>query len=148
MQLNLKTDYSLRLLLFLALHPDELVTVAKVADAFDISAHHLSKVAQTLAAAGFIQLLRGRSGGIRLLAAPSEVNISRVIRTVEGSLFLVECFDSKKNTCVISPACGLKGILAEAQRAFFEVLERYTLADAVHNPKALRGLLSKYTEQQ
>jgi Rrf2 family nitric oxide-sensitive transcriptional repressor len=143
MQLNLKTDYSLRLLLFLALYPEELVPVSRVAHAFQISVHHLSKVAQGLSEAGFVELVRGRGGGMRLAVDPARVAVSEVIRAVEGSFALVECFQVKGNTCAISPVCALKGILAEAQSAFFGVLERYTLADVVRNPRALRGILAK-----
>ena len=143
MQLNLKTDYSLRLLLFLALHPEELVPVSRVAGAYCISVHHLSKVAQGLAEAGFVELVRGRGGGMRLAVDPAKVQIATVIRAVEGSFALVECFNAKGNTCSISPVCALKRMLAEAQAAFFSVLERYTLADVVRDPKALRSLLAR-----
>lgn len=142
MQLNLKTDYSLRLLLYLAVHPDGLIPVSEVAAAFGISAHHLTKVAQGLAAASFVELIRGRKGGVRLAVDPAKISVSSVVRKVEGSLALVECFDAKSNTCSISPVCGLKRMLGEAQAAFFGVLDRYTLADVANNPKALRALLS------
>lgn len=141
MQLNLKTDYSLRLLLFLAVHPGEVVPVGRVAKVFGVSSHHLAKVAQTLADLGFLAVQRGRGGGISLAENPSQVSLSEVVRKVEGSLALVECFDPKTNTCVIAPVCGLKKILHEAQGAFFAVLGKYSLADLLKNPAALRALL-------
>ena len=141
MQLNLKTDYSLRLLLFLAVHPGEVVPVGRVAKVFGVSSHHLAKVAQTLADLGFLAVQRGRGGGISLAENPSQVSLSAVVRKVEGSLALVECFDPKTNTCVIAPVCGLKKILQEAQAAFFAVLEKYSLSDLLKNPAVLRALL-------
>jgi Rrf2 family transcriptional regulator, nitric oxide-sensitive transcriptional repressor len=141
MQLNLKTDYSLRLLLFLAVHPEEVVPVGRVAKVFGVSSHHLAKVAQTLTDYGFLAVQRGRGGGISLALNPSQISLSEVVRKVEGSLSLVECFDPKTNTCVIAPVCGLKKILHEAQVAFFAVLGKYTLADLVKNPAVLRALL-------
>lgn len=143
MQLNLKTDYSLRLLLFLALYPGELVPVSRVAKAFRISTHHLGKVAQSLAAGGFVELVRGRGGGMRLALDPDHVAIDSVIRQLEGTFALVECFETTGNTCSIAPVCGLKKVLAEAQAAFFSVLKRYTLADIVGNPGVLRRILER-----
>jgi Rrf2 family nitric oxide-sensitive transcriptional repressor len=138
--LNLRTDYSLRLLVYLSVYPGENVTVSRVAKAYDISAHHLTKVAQTLGSLGMVDLVRGRSGGVRLAKAPDQISLGQVVRRVEGEQVLVECFDSKSNTCVISPACGLKRVLAEAQRAFFSVLDGYTLADVGGNPEVLRRI--------
>ena len=141
MQLTLKTDYSLRLLLYLSIHRGEIIPVNRVARSFGISGNHLTKVAQTLAELGLVEMLRGRHGGVRLLRDPESVVLSDVIQRVEGSLSLVECFDPKTNSCVIAPACTLKHVLKEAQRAFFEVLSRHTLADMAKNPKPLRGFL-------
>ncbi|MEY5026082.1 MAG: hypothetical protein RLZZ244_1610 [Verrucomicrobiota bacterium] len=141
MQLNLKTDYSLRLLLFAATHSGGVVPVGKVAEVFGISAHHLTKVARSLGDLGLVELVRGRSGGVRLACDPAQVRVGEVVRLIEGSGALVECFDARRNRCVISPVCGLKGALREAQAAFFEVLDRYTLAELTRNQAQLRRLL-------
>lgn len=148
MQLNLKTDYSLRLLLFLAVHPGEVIPVGRVAKLFAISGHHLSKVAQGLADLDLVDLLRGRAGGVRLSADPARISLAEVVRKIEGSLSLVECFDPVRNTCVIAPICSLKSVLHEAQNAFFGVLGRYSLADLVKNPAVLRAFLDRQESLQ
>jgi Rrf2 family nitric oxide-sensitive transcriptional repressor len=143
MQLNLKTDYSLRLLLYLVAHASETVPVGRIADDFGVSAHHLAKVAQALTKLGVVRQVRGRAGGLRLAVAPESLRLGELIRRMEGSLALVECFDAQTNTCVIAPVCGLKGVLNLAQRAFMEVLDRYTLADVTRKTDALRRILRK-----
>lgn len=140
-QLNLKTDYSLRLLLYLVLHPSETVPVGRVALVFGVSSNHLAKVAQSLKRLGLVRQVRGRSGGLQLAVAPETVRLGELVRRVEGSLALVECFDARHNTCVIAPVCSLKGILREAQKAFLEVLDAYTLADLTRNAQPLRAIL-------
>lgn len=145
MQLNLKTDYSLRLLIYLVLHPSQTIPVGRVAEAFGISLHHLAKVAQSLSRLGFIRQVRGRAGGLQLAAKPEDVRLGDLVRVIEGSLALVECFEEKRNSCVIAPACGLKGALFQAQSAFLGVLDNYTLADVTKNTRALRLLLNKPT---
>jgi Rrf2 family nitric oxide-sensitive transcriptional repressor len=123
------SDYSLRLALYLACHPDRVVSVDEVSRAFRISRHHLVKVVQTLTDLRVVEAQRGRGGGMRLAMRPSEINVGWLVRRTEPHLNLVECFDLATNTCPIAPACGLKGALQRAQRAFLNVLDGYTLDD-------------------
>src|SRR5271165_4709005 len=94
--------------------------------AYDISQNHLMKVVSDLARAGFVQSRRGRSGGIRLACPPSEINIGALIRHTEGEIDLVGCTE-----CRLNGACRLPGPLDLALDAFFAVLSRYSLADAL-----------------
>ena len=127
MHLTQFSDYGLRLAIYLACHPEQLVSVEEISRAFAISRHHLVKVVQTLTDLGVVEAQRGRGGGMRLAMRPSEINIGWLIRRTEPHLNLVECFDQGTNTCPIAPACGLKGALQLAQHAFLGVLDEYTL---------------------
>ena len=127
MHLTLFTDYALRSALYLACHPDRLVSVDEVGRAYGISRHHLVKVVQTLVELGVVEAQRGRGGGMRLAMPPSEINVGWLVRRTEPHFDLVECFDLETNTCPIALACGLKGALHRAQRAFLEVLDEYSL---------------------
>ena len=129
MRLTLHTDYALRMLMLLALEPDGLHTIASVAKRYRISRNHLMKVAQTLIQGGFVESVRGRHGGLRLAKDPSEIKLGAVVRTTEDAFSLVECFDRKRNTCIVMPACGLRRPLEEALAAFLAVLDRTSLAD-------------------
>jgi Rrf2 family nitric oxide-sensitive transcriptional repressor len=134
MRLTLHTDFALRLLMLLALEPDGLHTIAEAARRYNISRNHLVKVAQTLIQAGFVESVRGRSGGLKLAKKPSEINLGAVVRATEDNFALVECFDRKRNCCVVMPACSLRRPLEQAVSAFLSTLDGYTLADAVQNP--------------
>ncbi len=140
MRLTLHTDYALRLLMLLAVEPDNRHTIEEVAQRFDISRNHLKKVTQTLSQAGFLESLRGRGGGLRLGRSPTSINLSEVVCATEENLAVMECFDEKTNHCLISPACGLRRPLEEALRAFLAVLNRYSLADLVKNPVSVRKM--------
>ncbi len=140
MRLTLHTDFALRLLMLLALEPDELHTIEEVARRYEISRNHLMKVAQTLAQAGIIESLRGRGGGLRLARPAKDINLGTVIRTTEDSLALVECFDRQRNGCIVASACGLRGPLEEALSAFLAVLDRYSLADLIARPGTYRRM--------
>jgi len=137
MRLSLFTDYSLRVLIQAALrHPDR-VTIDEVADAYGISRNHLIKVINELGRAGFLVTHRGRSGGFTLARSAERIFLSEVVRFGEDGQPVVECFDPVCNKCVITPACKMKGMIAEAMRAFFDVLGKYTIADVCAKPEAL-----------
>lgn len=141
MRLTVQTDYALRMLMHLAVNANRLSTIAEIADRYDISKNHLMKVAQTLSARRFVESVRGRAGGLRLAGEPNNITLGSVARALETGSALVECFHGGAGACRITPACKLKGILAEAQEAFFTVLDGYTVDDLVRQNPALRDLL-------
>jgi Rrf2 family nitric oxide-sensitive transcriptional repressor len=135
LQLTRYTDYSLRVLIYLALEPERLVTIEEIARSYDISRAHLMKVVHQLGLRGYVETLRGRRGGLRLARPPQTIGVGAVVRESEESLALVECFEAGSD-CAIEPACGLRGALHEALEAFLAVLDRYTLADLVARRRA------------
>jgi Rrf2 family nitric oxide-sensitive transcriptional repressor len=137
MQLNTFTYYSLRVLIFAAAHPDRYCATGEVAAAFGISRHHIVKVVHGLQQAGYLATLRGRGGGFRLAQPPAEIRIGAVVRRMEGTLALVECFNHDTNACPLTPSCGLKRALEGAFAAFFADLDRWSLADVVRQPRWL-----------
>ncbi|MFZ5790062.1 MAG: RrF2 family transcriptional regulator [Pseudomonadota bacterium] len=146
MRLTLHTDYALRLLMLLALEPQKIHTIEEAARRYAISRNHLMKVALRLSQAGFVTSLRGRKGGLQLARPAEEINLGDVVRATEDSFALVECFDAKRNACVISSACGLKGPLEEALLAFLATLDRYSLKDLIKAPRTGRVLRRLLTE--
>ena len=141
MHLTRFTDNALRCLTYLALHPGKTVTVGEIARRMALSEDHLVKVVQRLARLGYVETMRGRGGGVRMLRTPESINVGEVVRQTEESFRLVECFDPDSNTCPIAPSCALAGALDDALTAFNHVLDRYTLADLVTSPKKLVKLL-------
>ena len=137
MQLTQFSDYSLRVVLYLATQPDRLVTVREVSDAYGISSHHLVKVTTRLIELGVVVGVRGRSGGLRLGRPAQAINVGALVRATEPHFNLVECFDPATNTCPIDGACGLKGVLRDAQQAFLRELDRHTVAEFLPRAPAL-----------
>lgn len=168
MRLTTYSDYALRCLIYLATQdePDKLVNIQDIADAYDISKNHLTKIVHQLATLGYIESVRGRNGGIRLAKLPKNINIGTVIRQTESDFSIVDCFapidknvfvtpqTSKKfpgenitikqqiSLCKISPACKLKGVFYEATQSFLSVLDRYTLEEMTMNRSELTQLFN------
>ena len=142
MRLTVYTDYSLRLLMYLAVKQDGLATIAEVADRYVISKNHLTKVAYQLGAAGYIETVRGRKGGLRLAKPASSIGLGELVRHTEPDMALVPCFEPIDAPCPIRPACILKRALDKARRAFLEALDAYSLGDLVRPRGSLRALLA------
>ncbi|HEX6361387.1 MAG TPA: Rrf2 family transcriptional regulator [Albitalea sp.] len=129
MRLAEYTDYTLRVLMYCAAHPQALVTIRALAEHHGVSRNHLMKIVNDLARQGVIETTRGRSGGLRLLKDPAHIRIGDVVRAAETDFRLVECFDPASNACTLAPACRLKHLLDSALRAYFKELDGATLAD-------------------
>ena len=141
MRLTSFSDYTLRVLMYLALNRDRLATIPEVAAAYDISENHLMKVVHQLARGGVVESVRGKGGGIRLAREPEQIRIGAIVRAAEGSAPIVECFSDDGGDCRITPACRLKGVLVRAFNALYTTLDEYTLADLVSAPRQLHKIL-------
>lgn len=130
MHLTRFTDYSIRVLIFLAVKGEERSTINEIAETFDISRNHLMKVVQELSQKNYVTAIRGKNGGLLLTRDPGTIVLGKLVREMEPGMELVECFHSDNN-CIITPSCQLRPILSEALSAFIEVLDRYTLADVL-----------------
>jgi Rrf2 family nitric oxide-sensitive transcriptional repressor len=141
MKLTGFTDYSLRVLIYLAAEPSRRATIGEVATAFAISENHLTKVVHLLGKRGWLANVRGQGGGINLAQAPERIVVGAVVRATEGRPLPAECFGDSADNCRIHGSCRLKGVLKEATDAFYAVLDRYTLADLVRNRVRLATIL-------
>lgn len=130
MKLTQYTDYSLRALMYMALHPERLVTITEIAEFHGISRNHMVKVIHQLGVLGYVQTQRGKNGGLKLAMAPETINVGEVIRKMEPGFGVVECFN-EGNKCVLSPGCKLKKTLGRATELFLNELGHHTLADLV-----------------
>jgi Rrf2 family nitric oxide-sensitive transcriptional repressor len=141
MKLTAYSDYGFRMLVFLAVAPDNRGTVREIAAAYGLSQHHLAKIAQRLVHADFLASFTGRTGGLQLKVDPAQLTIGAIVRAVETDFHVVECLGDEER-CQVSAHCGGRSIFGDAVAAFFEVLDNKTLADAVRDQKGLRSDLS------
>ena len=142
MRLTRYTDYAMRVLLYLGARQDRLCSIAEIAQAYGISQNHLMKVVSDLVNAGYLVSVRGRFGGVRLARPPAEINVGAVVRHTEDGFDLVDC-----GSCIIAPACGLTGALAQALRAFMTVLDGYTLENLLNKRLDMAGLFEGSTSR-
>lgn len=143
MRLTTFTDYSLRVLIYLAAKPGAhpgsppaRSTVSEIAQAFKVSENHLVKVVHFLGTGGWLDNARGRGGGIRLAVPARDINIAEVVRLAEASDVPAACFEpGNHGECMITRRCRLRGVLHEAVQSFYASLAKYTLEDLVHDDR-------------
>lgn len=134
MRLTSFTDYGLRMLMRMAGAPDRGFSTAELAQEFGLSRHHLTKILQTLARAGYVTTRRGSGGGASLALPAAEIPIGAIVRLLEAGQPLVECFAPGGGDCSIDGRCRLKARLRAAEAAFHAALDRSTLADIALRP--------------
>jgi Rrf2 family transcriptional regulator, nitric oxide-sensitive transcriptional repressor len=145
MKLTTFTDYSMRVLIYLATQPGRRATIGEIAAAYDISENHLVKVVHFLGKQGWLANVRGKGGGLQLALPPEGIRVGDVIRTAEGQDAMAECLGQTRGNCCIAPTCQLRGVISDAVAAFYSVLDRYTLADLVGKREQLVQIL--FTER-
>lgn len=138
MRLTRYTDYSLRVLIHLALNDDRLCSIGEISRAYEVSHNHLMKVVNALAHDGFIETVRGRAGGMRLARSATDISVGEVVRRTEEGFQLADC-----SGCALSPACGLTGVLAEGMRAMMTVFDSYKIADLLTGKETMLRLINR-----
>ena len=128
--------------MYLALKDDGLATIAEIAESYDISKNHLTKVAHQLGVAGYVVTVRGRNGGLRLGKPAEAIGLGEIVRLTEPDMAVVPCFKPVDAACALRRCCVLRSALHKACFAFVEVLDRYTLSDLVQPRQRLQALLS------
>ena len=131
MRLLTSTDFALRVLMRLSATPDTHASTDELARELIISRHHLHKIVQYLTEAGLVRTIRGARGGVMLARPAREIKVGDVIRSHEQDQALVECFRADGGACNLLPRCRLRGMLDAAKNAFYQHLDRYTLADCL-----------------
>jgi Rrf2 family transcriptional regulator, nitric oxide-sensitive transcriptional repressor len=134
MRLAEYTDYTLRVLMYCAERPQQLVTIGELADHHRVSKNHLMKIVNDLARQGVLETTRGRGGGLRLMKKADQIRVGDVVRASETDFRLVECFDPATSQCTLSPSCRLKGLFNGALKAYFKELDGMTLAELTAPP--------------
>lgn len=139
MELLRYTDYTLRVLIYLAARSDRRATIADIAADFQVSHNHLTKIVHRLAGGGYLSTSRGKGGGMVLAREPEAISVGEVVRFAEGTLDMVECLQPR---CPIVGGCRLREVFGEARDAFLATLDRYSVGDLVGDGSSIAAMLA------
>lgn len=129
MKLTFKTDYCLRVLIYLQTHKEK-AKIQEIADAYAISKNHLSVAVNKLSELGYVHTTPGPKGGLELNPAIKNKSVGSLVTKLE-EFEIVECFNSEKSQCTLSPACKLKKMFQKARQSFVHELDQYKIKDLV-----------------
>lgn len=140
MRLTTKTDFCLRVLIYLQTHPGKKTKIHEIADAYQVSKNHLSVAVNKLSELGYVISTPGPKGGIEINPQCVEWSVGELVAKVED-MNIVECFDPAVNSCVLTPQCRLKNMLNQASKSFLSELHHYKIKDLVFgSDKKARGV--------
>jgi Rrf2 family protein len=132
--LSQKARYALRAMIELA-REDGQVTAGELSVRADAPRKFLEAILLPLAREGLVVSRRGKFGGYLLGRAASAISFAEVIRLVDGPLALAPCVSRtafrRCEDCRDLATCALREALLKARDATAQVLEGYSLADAV-----------------
>lgn len=134
MRLTKAGEYAVRCMLYLScLDMGEIGSRVEIAKAMDIPAQFLSKIAQQLARAGYIEIVQGPKGGFRLVMPPDQITLLGVIEAVIGEIYLNDCL-MRQDICYRSPTCTVYKVWQKARRQLRQTLEETTFASLQAEP--------------
>lgn len=129
MKLTKSLDISLRILLALAEYKGR-QSARRLSDTLGFPFHHVAKILQTMARAGYVRTIRGKGGGVELARPPKKIVLEDVIESIEGPIYLMEC-TVNDDACLISSGCRLRLKIREAQEKMMDVFRATSISDLI-----------------
>lgn len=145
-----KMKYALKALLVLADEAGrdrpEPLTIEEIAKRSGTPKRFLEHILLEVRNAGVIASTRGRSGGYSLIKKPAEVQLSELLRTIDGPIAPLPCLSRRAyqrcEDCSDEATCRIRKVFAEVFWSYLVLIESLTLADLLDQPVAAQQVLS------
>jgi Rrf2 family protein len=99
-KISTKGRYALRVMVYLAVTGEGVYKSAlEISKHEDIDFKYLEQIMPILLKAGFLQSIRGSSGGYCLIKHPRMYRVGDIVRSAEGNLAPVSCLETPINMC-------------------------------------------------
>ncbi|MBT4286302.1 MAG: Rrf2 family transcriptional regulator [Deltaproteobacteria bacterium] len=128
MKITKETDYAIICVLYLAVRRFDYVTVAEIADSYNIPKAFLSKIFQKLSKANLIFSRQGKKGGFKLTGQPIDITLMDIYNAIHGCLAINICVN-QKGACERMTFCGIKPIWNEINQIIIDRLKATNFAD-------------------
>ncbi|WP_410809257.1 RrF2 family transcriptional regulator [Micromonospora sp. 067-2] len=121
------------------------VPAARLAELHDVSGSYLAKQLQSLARAGLIHSVQGKSGGYALTREPAGITLLDVVRAVDGPDPAFVCTEIRQRGPLATPAescttpCPVARAMWSAEEAWRQALAAVTIADLARDVGADSG---------
>ena len=133
MQLNLTTDYAIRLILYLYI-ADREVTVKEIAEKMVISPKYLPSVTKKLVEIGLVQSKPGRNGGLKAVKPAEEVTLLEIISSMEKTIKCNRCLeDDEYCSRFATKTCPVRKFYQNLQEDLNTKLANVTIKDLLNS---------------
>jgi Rrf2 family transcriptional regulator, iron-sulfur cluster assembly transcription factor len=137
MRLTRAGEYAIRCVLYMTMHRDcPIIGRKEIAEAMDIPAQFLGKVAQNLAKAGIIAIRQGAYGGYELVKRPEDITLLALVEAIDGEIFLNDCIH-RPDSCDRQTICSVHHVWDKARRQLRDTLDGTTLAELAERESRL-----------
>lgn len=131
MELTRATDYSFRVVLYLAsLKPGTIISAKEIATREGVPMRYLLKTLRSLVQAGILQSYRGPEGGYALAKEPGDISLLDVIQAIEGPIAINQCLVHKDHCSRHwTKPCPVHQALGEVQKKLMAELDKHNFHD-------------------
>ena len=132
--LSKKTKYGIKALAFIAKKTDKKpVQTSEISKSENISQKFLESILLELRKSGFLGSKKGKGGGYYLIKEPKDIQMTAVIRVLEGPIAMVPCvslnYYEKCDDCPSEETCSVHSLMIQVRDSTLKVLGDNTLAD-------------------
>lgn len=129
MQLNISTDYALRIIIYLS-KQDDLVTSEQIAKNTATDQNFIMRVLRRLKKACIVEIVRGKDGGYRIVKDPTEISLFEVFNIMEPTMNINQCLDDKHNCSLKAyDTCPIRSFYLKFQEEFENTLKGVSIHD-------------------
>ena len=140
MLIPMRVDYAVRVLVFLAMQPEERYTpTSKIAKQQHIPEPYLLRISADLVRSGLIESRRGPGGGIRLAQSSADITVGKVVDCVDHTFSAIDCL-SEPDACLISAACSQRELWGDVEQMLLDYLFQIKIDDLVKKQQKLEGI--------
>ena len=129
MQINLTTDYALRMINYLS-DKNTVIPSTEIAEKLSIPKPYVQSIGRKLKKAGYVDIMLGTAGGLSLIKKPGEITVYDIVLLMERSIKLNRCLDDEKQ-CNRDAAsyCAVHSYFNGLQKILEQNMKLKTFAD-------------------
>lgn len=125
MELTTKGRYAVRIMIEIAKHGGNVVSVQEIAENQDISVKYLEKIINILTKKSLLESQRGKDGGYHLTKDPKDYTIQEILKATGDQAEIVACLHGKD--CPRSCNCDTQELWGNLDSLINQYLESVTL---------------------
>lgn len=135
MQLNITTDYSIRIILYLAIKKT-IVSSREISTVMGITKSYVLKISRTLSEHGLIKKTVGADGGLELNKPSSEITLFEIIDIMEPTTKINRCLEEDRYCSRFATEdCPVRNVYVGMQNTWERMLKEVTVEQILENAK-------------